>query len=483
MTLFSRLNLQQRFNCLIFISIILASCLLIGLMYELISKYSNDYTNHYWREHTKTFADSALYSVIIGSTPQAESIVHSFASDKNVLKASIYNNQRELLASSGANFECAREASFLPEPEFLDTHNYWCFYSQIYQDKYLGYVELVISKSEYTSVMGRLLFGSVLIIVLFSGFIFFIVHHLSRLFTSTLVEMATVLKKVSKGERGNRVFFSGSAEIDDMRTTLNDMLANIELTEHELEKSVADRTSALKIALESSETANVYKAQIMSLVSHEMKTPLHAIGGYLQLLAERLPVDPAYDENRLLHSRALARVNDLNGLIDNILLHAKLEADRYEVLFSPVELAPLMNACADSATPLLNRNRNRLQLAGPDATFVSDGEVLRHIVNNLLGNAFKFTVDGEITLNWRLSHAFLIIEVSDTGCGIPVEFHNTIFDAWWQVDMSLGRKYGGHGLGLAITKQFVQRLGGDIAVESNDPTGTVFTIRIPNSPT
>ncbi|MDO9240698.1 MAG: HAMP domain-containing sensor histidine kinase, partial [Methylicorpusculum sp.] len=260
-----------------------------------------------------------------------------------------------------------------------------------------------------------------------------------------------------------------------------EMLANIETTEAELEKSVEERTSALKIALESSETANVYKAQIMSMVSHEMKTPLHAIGGYLQLLAERLPDDPAFTDNRALHAKALVRVNDLNNLIDNILLHAKLEADRYEVALTSIAIAPLINACAENVTPLLNRNRNQLQLIGSDAVFVSDSEVLRHILNNLLSNACKFTTDGVITLTWRLSQAFLIIEVADTGCGIPAEFCDQIFDPWWQVDMSLSRRYGGHGLGLAITKQFVQRLNGDISVEPNLVCGSVFTIRIPNS--
>jgi signal transduction histidine kinase len=481
MNLFGHLNLQQRFNWLIFVSIIFAGCLLMGLMYQIMSKYSNDYTNHYWREHTSTFSDSALYAVILGSTSQSEAVTHSFASDANVLKAAIYNYQHELLAFSGKSLDCGAPHSDFRNAFFMNTPDFWCFYSPIYQDGFLGYVELIISKAEYKAVMRQLLLGAVLVILLFSVIIFFIVRRLSGIFTSTLVEMAATLKNVSEGGRGDRVSFSGATEIDNMRVTLNNMLDTIELNEQVLEQRVEDRTSALRIALESSETAHVYKAQIMSMVSHEMKSPLHAISGYLQLLSERLPPDSKYGESRLLHSKALARVNDLNGLIDNILLHAKLEADRYEISFNPVALAPLMSACADNVTPLLNRNRNRLQFTGPEAMFVSDGEVLRHIVNNLLSNACKFTVDGDIALKWRINNAFLVIEVTDTGCGIPVEFHSNIFNAWWQVDMSLGRKYGGHGLGLAITKQFVQRLGGDISVASNGTRGTMFTVRVPKT--
>lgn len=481
MKVLDRYNLQQRFNLLIFVSIILSSCFLIGFMHKLISNYINDYTSHYWREHTKTFAESAIYAVILGSTEQSESVAHSFGSDKNVLGASIYNNHGEPLASYGSRYSCnVVQLISIDELRYVDNRDSWCFYSPIYQDIYLGYVELVISKAEYDLVMRKLLLGSILITLIFSLFFIVIVRRLSRLFTSTLMEMATVLNKVSIGERGNRVHFSGSPEINNMRITLNEMLANIEVTETELEKSVEERTSALKIALESSKTANVYKAQIMSMVSHEMKTPLHAIGGYLQLLAERLPDDPMYSENRALHTKALIRVNDLNSLIDNILLHAQLEADRYEVALSPVAVAQLMHNCVENVAPLLTRNRNRIEVIGAEAMFVSDSEVLRHVLNNLLSNACKFTVDGVITLNWRFSPAFLIIQVTDTGCGIPAEYCDQIFDAWWQVDMSLSRRHGGHGLGLAITKQFVQRLNGDISVEPNIVSGTIFTVRLPN---
>lgn len=124
MNLLDRYNIQQRFNLLIFISIILASCFLIGFMHKLISNYINDYTSHYWREHTKTFADSAIYPAILSSTSQSESVAHSFASDKNVLGATIYNNRGELLASYGARSVCKVTPFFrTEESSFLDNRD------------------------------------------------------------------------------------------------------------------------------------------------------------------------------------------------------------------------------------------------------------------------------------------------------------------------------------------------------------------------
>jgi signal transduction histidine kinase len=103
-----------------------------------------------------------------------------------------------------------------------------------------------------------------------------------------------------------------------------------------------------------------------------------------------------------------------------------------------------------------------------------------HIINNLLSNACKFTVDGEITLDWWLDESGLTLQVADTGCGIPEQYHTKIFESFWQVDMSMGRKYGGTGLGLTVTKQFVELIGGDISVASCEGKGTIFMVKTPN---
>jgi len=175
----------------------------------------------------------------------------------------------------------------------------------------------------------------------------------------------------------------------------------------------------------------------------------------------------------------LLRANELKDNIDNILLQSRLEANKFNLSISMVAVKPLMQECAEKIKLSHNRNRNRLELAGPDISIRCDGEVLRHIVNNLLSNACKFTQEGDIQLNWRQERDDLVIQISDTGCGICDENHSRIFDAFWQEDMSLSRKFGGHGLGLAIVQQFVQRLSGTITVTSNAGTGTTFTVRIP----
>lgn len=472
------LNIQQRFNAMFLVTMLIASIITILLINQLIATYTKEYTHRQWHDYTKLFAESVLYPVIIGSSTQVELLAKNFSSNSNIVNASVFNQYNELLVHSGETSCVATKRDFA---SFQQTENKlaWCFYSPLFQDtNYLGYVELTVSKQQYQQTMNRLLTGSIIVIFVTSLTLFIIVKNLSQLFTKTLLNIANTLKKVSLGKRGVRVNCSGGAEIDNIRETLNEMLNSIEQNEHLLELRVCERTQALQIALDRSQTANVYKGQIMSLVSHEMKTPLHAISGYLQLLEEQLAINS--DEYSLVQ-KAFFRAKDLNHLIDNILIYAKLESEKYDLERTSFDIQDVIDLCIENSISLATKNDNRILNEHFNATVYTDKHALIHIINNLLSNACKFTSSGPITLKCEMQNANLVLHVSDTGCGIPKEAQAKIFEAWWQVDMSLSRKFGGHGLGLAITKQFIERLSGEIYVTDNHPKGTIFTVKIPNA--
>jgi signal transduction histidine kinase len=498
MNALNQLNLRQRYNLIVFITLGVAGCLLMICLTLAIENYANDYTNHYWQEHTGILAHSVEYSVTLGAKTKSEAIANSFAADKNVLKAAIYTNQQTLLAVAGKNVDCLTSQQVFTRPFVIEANNHWCFYAPIYQDSptggyeqksadtkstpplYLGYVELVVSKAELTTFLHQILAVSGLIVFVFLVILFNGVKRFSGTFTQPLVDIIKVLDSFAHGNPGGRVAFSGSSELTAMGNTFNDMLSRIEMNERVLEQKIADRTSELKVALKNSEAANQYKTQIVATVSHEMKTPLHIIQNCLATSLEALPETSENELMREFHQRALMRAADLNDLINNILLQGKLEAKSVALKLMPLDILPLVQACADKISPYLGRKNNTLKLLGKECSFVSDAELLSHIINNLLSNACKFTVDGEITLDWWLNESGLTLQVADTGCGIPEEFHHKIFDSFWQIDMSMGRKYGGTGLGLTVTKQFVRLLGGDISVVSEEGKGSIFTVNIPN---
>lgn len=492
----TKLDLRQRYNLTVLIALAIAGYLLVLCFYLVTDRYAKEYTRHYWQEHAGIFAESAEYSVTLGAKAKSETIANSFAADRNVIKAAIYTKKHELLAVSGKNVGCTTSGRDFSRPNFSEADSHWCFYAPVYQDRpageferqlvgstvspYLGYVELVISKAELTALMYQILIMSGLIVLVILVVIFAVVRRFSGNFTEPMVEMISLLNKMALGVTGGRVSFSGAPDIVSMGDTFNGMLSRIEMNERVLEQKIADRTSELKVALESSEAANKYKSQIVATVSHEMIAPLHTIQNCLETSLDALPDNPNNHVLREHHQRALVRSDELNDLINNILIHGKLEAKSVKSTLLPLALIPLMRACADKITPYLERNRNRLRLLGDDGTVVSDQMMLNQVINNLLGNACKFTVNGEITLKWWLEAGYLVIEVADTGCGIPKPDLAKIFDSFWQVDMSMTRTYGGIGIGLTVTKQFVDQLGGQISVNSQVGKGTVFAVRIPS---
>lgn len=475
------LDLRQRFDMTVFAVMAMAGGLLLLLLNGVVAQFATDYTDRYWQDYTHTFSNSVKYSVIMRSASGSQDIARNFAADKTVLKASIYTNQPQLLATAGKNVQCQAQASPVTRAYYSETAHYWCFYAPVQQEiNPIGHVELVVSKAELESVLQRIRWLSGVMVLAILVILYFVVQRFSSRFTLTMVELSAVLKNVAQGITGQRVTFSGHSDMAMMGATFNTMLAQIELNERELEQKIAEKTQALAQALENSEAANRYKSSIMATVSHEMKTPLHAIGAYLELTANSWPENDAYDASRDFHRRALIRVGDLNDLIGNILLHGKLNTHRVEAAQLPVAIEPLMQACAEKLAPGLDRNQNRLQFSGPALSVVSDADLLTHIINNILSNACKFTSAGEISLNWWMEASTLVIQVSDTGCGIPEACYDQIFESFWQVDMTSTRPYGGTGLGLAITKQCVELLKGEISVGANGDRGSVFTVKIPN---
>ena len=475
-----QLNLQQRFYTTVFIGISLASLLIIGLMYWAISQFATQYVSDYWQGYTKTFSEAVKYPVILGSAPDALAVSKTFAGDKNVKKTAVYSNKQESLANVGKDPGCKSPPASYTDAFTVDAGSDWCFYAPItHESKVVGHVELMTSKAGVKALLLRMLITIGLIILLFAILVFLIVRQQSSAFTSTLTAIESVLKTVSQGRTGARLSFSGSDNINKIRDGFNDMLVEIEQNKQLLEQRVVDRTQELEKALEGSQTANVYKKQIMMTITHELKTPLHAISMFLQTLLA-LPEGTDPKTLREFNLTALARANDMKDDIENFLLKNKLAADNHDLNYSTVDIMALMQTCAEKVSVLRNRNKNRLVLSNNPLSFQCDADMLTHIVNNLLSNACKFTQNGDIQLNWWQAHDRLSVQVIDTGHGISPENRSRIFEDFWQGNMGESRKLGGHGLGLYIVKQFVNRLQGSIVVTDNAGKGSIFTVTLPS---
>jgi signal transduction histidine kinase/CheY-like chemotaxis protein len=240
----------------------------------------------------------------------------------------------------------------------------------------------------------------------------------------------------------------------------------------------------LATAQEASETANKSKSLFVANMSHELRTPLNAILGYSEMLLEE-----ALDREEVQFSADLEKINaagkHLLALINDILDLSKIEAGKMELFLEEFEVSQLIDEVAATIRPLVDTNANTLRISvAPDlGSMFADQIKVRQALYNLLSNAVKFTTRGMITLDAERERMdgieWIIFRLTDTGIGLSSEQILKLFQNFAQADASTTRKFGGTGLGLALTRRFCQMMGGDVTVHSVPDEGSVFTIKLP----
>ncbi len=216
-------------------------------------------------------------------------------------------------------------------------------------------------------------------------------------------------------------------------------------------------------------------------LSHEMRTPLQAILGYLEWLRMAEEGFLEFDEE-LRHIETAAQ--RLLSIVNLVLEYRRSQQEEHLVV-EPFRLAAVTDEVFSLVAPLAQRNNDRLEadIRPPDLEAETDRQKVLHILLNLVSNAVKFTEDGRVTVRARLEteadREWVRLEVEDTGIGIPEEALPTIFEPFRQADDDLSRRKGGTGLGLALVRRYTELLGGRVTVHSQVGQGTTFVVRIP----
>ena len=229
---------------------------------------------------------------------------------------------------------------------------------------------------------------------------------------------------------------------------------------------------------EVAENANRVKGQFLSQMSHELKTPMNGVIGSLNLISE----DKLDTEERKHLQRARSSGQYLLTVIDEILQFSELEQGEITYQQQPFDLINTCQQVLQMILPLSQQKNLDLNLDYPfaiSADWVGDQQKIKQVLVNLLGNAIKFTTEGEINLKLRPISTGIRIEVTDTGIGISEEQKETIFESFTQASQGTNRRFSGTGLGLTISQQFVQRMGGRIGVESQLGQGSIFWLELP----
>lgn len=239
-----------------------------------------------------------------------------------------------------------------------------------------------------------------------------------------------------------------------------------------------------ELAMAAAKEANLAKSQFLANMSHELRTPLNAIIGYSEILEEEAlesDLEEMTQDIRKIHSAA----KHLLVLINDILDLSKIEAGRMELNLETFDLTNLIEDVVSTILPLSEKNGNTLSVKVPKPAGFMRADLirLRQVLLNLLSNACKFTDQGivtlEITREVIKDSEIVNFRVKDTGIGMSADQVVRLFRPFTQADASTTRKYGGTGLGLVISRRFIQMMNGDITVESTPGEGTMFTVTLP----
>lgn len=270
-------------------------------------------------------------------------------------------------------------------------------------------------------------------------------------------------------------------ELKEKAQTLEEQNRILENTNREVETARAElEEKARQLALSSK-----YKSEFLANMSHELRTPLNSLLILSKLLTDN--TDGNLSAKQVEYSRTINSAGkDLLVLINDILDLAKVESGKIEVNPGEVPIVSLAEYIEQNFRPIANEKNIGFSIILQDGLpefIYSDEQRLRQVLKNLLSNAFKFTSHGQVVLEIAIisnmnDESILSFSVADTGIGIPKEKQELIFQAFQQADGTTSRKYGGTGLGLSICREISHLLGGEIAVESEEGRGSIFTFYV-----
>lgn len=295
-------------------------------------------------------------------------------------------------------------------------------------------------------------------------------------------QLAAAATAVAAGDLTVRVPATSRTEIGTLQRSFTTMVIQLQATTAAREAALARAQAAQAAA----ETANAAKSAFLANMSHELRTPLNAVLGYGDLLRKQL--------TQLGQPQLVSDLDKIAGagqhlldLINDLLDLSKIEAGKMDLYIEAVTVPELVAEVATIVRPLIAANSNEFVVECPadQVPFFTDVTKVRQVLFNLLSNAAKFTEKGQVrfTVARRADQPdWIDFRIADSGIGMSAEQLAGLFQVFTQADTSTTRRYGGTGLGLALSRRLAQMLDGDILVQSTPGAGSTFTLRLPITP-
>ena len=446
----------------------------------------------------KTLAQIMAYNsaapLMFNDKESAQEVLSALKVKKHIVAAIIYTPKGEVFASYGKE-----TCPFSPKSySKISEDSVYLLQNIVYQGEKVGSICIKASLSELYQnlkrylLIGLIVFGASLIVAILLS------SYLQRAISHPILKIVEVANLISKHKDYSvRVKSENSKdELGVLVKSFNAMLAEIENRDANLEYLVAQRTRELEEAVERLKELDRMKSDFLSNVSHELRTPLTSVRGFASVIKKQFEkyIVPAISSEEKKVKNAVEKIRDnleiiiseskrLTNLINDVLDLAKIESGKMEWKREEVDMKKIMEEAATAIMPLAEEKNLYIQaeFKGKDFKVIGDRERLFQVATNIFSNAIKFTERGGIIYRVIDLGEEIRCEIEDTGCGIPEDMLESIFEKFKQIGDTLTEKPQGTGLGLPICREIINHHGGKIWAESELGKGSKFIFVIPKN--
>lgn len=356
----------------------------------------------------------------------------------------------------------------------------------------LGYISMVMSNEHETLNVLKTVITAIVVVLVAALVGAFLALRMARGVIVPIIQMAQAVHAIKDGKLNTQVNTGATGELKVLENGINSMAESLQTAHDELHENIEQATADLRQTLETIEVQNVeldiarkqaieavrVKSEFLANMSHEIRTPMNGVIGFTNLL---LKTDLSGKQREYLNTIRRS-AQGLLAIVDDILDFSKVEAGKLVLEKAPLDIRELVDDVLQMLAPVAaEKSLELVPLVYTDVPHNLLGDTLRvkQVIINLVNNAVKFTAKGSVEVRVMLEvegddHAVIAVHIKDTGIGLSTDQQRQLFHAFQQADTSTTRRFGGTGLGLVISRSLVDKMGGEIGLESEPGIGSTF---------